>query len=60
VTEASRRQLACAKRWAARLPRERSDKSKDKAKRQMLLALFSILPPKTDGTHPLDKFKLEG
>lgn len=60
MNDATRRTLAKAKRWANRLPRERSDKSKEKAKRQMLRALFSILPPKPDGTHPLDKFKLEG
>jgi hypothetical protein len=60
MTESSCRQLACAKRWAARLPREQFRPGKEKAKRRMLRALFSILPPKTDGTHPLDEFKLEG
>jgi len=61
MTAAGHRLFACAKRWAERLPREKSVKSKKKCKNQMLLALFSALPPKRDGTHPLDpgKFKLE-
>jgi hypothetical protein len=62
MTDAKRRLQACAKRWANRLPRERSENSKLKAYNLMLRALLSTLPPKTDGTHPLDHkhFELEG
>lgn len=53
-----------AKRWSERLAAcaARSDRDKGKCYRQMMAALLGALPPKRDGTHPLDnnKFKLEG
>lgn len=46
--------LERAKRWAKRLPFCRSRADKRRVYRQMRMALLSALPPKTDGTHPLD------
>lgn len=52
--------IARAKRWAHRLPRERWQPGKQKCKKLMLEALYSALPPKRDGTHPLDAQQVEG
>jgi len=59
---AARSGLAKAKRWAYRIPAARSRPDKDRCRRQMLRALYSIMSPKPDGTHPLDAdhLKLEG
>lgn len=46
--------LKRAQRWAHRLPHERWQPGKQKCKKLMLEALYSALPPKRDGTHPLD------
>lgn len=58
----SRRMIARSKRWSERLAAcaSRSERDKGKCYRQMMAALLGALPPKRDGTHPLDKFKLEG
>jgi len=47
-----------AKRWANRLPGARSRADKRRCLRQMMAALYSALPPKTDGTHPLDASRM--
>lgn len=51
-----------AKRWSTRIAREKSPLNKARCQRQMMRALFSALPPKRDGSHPLDadQLKLEG
>lgn len=51
-----------AKRWAERIAQEKSPLNKARCQRQMMRVLFSALPPKPDGTHPLDadQLKLEG
>ena len=46
--------IARAKRWANRLPACRSRVEKNRVYRQMRTALFTALPRKADGTHPLD------
>jgi hypothetical protein len=55
-------ELLKAKRWARRVGGEQSKADKNRCVRRTLDALYSILPPKRDGTHPLDpeKMKLEG
>lgn len=55
-------ELVKAKRWACRVGREQSAADKRRCVRRTLDALYSILPPKLDGTHPLDaeRLKLEG
>lgn len=60
--DGGRRAIARAKRWARRICREQTRPGKQRAKNRMLCALYSALPPKADGTHPLDNknFKLEG
>lgn len=54
--------LARAKRWARRIAAPQSGPDKRRCLRQCLNALYSALPPKPDGTHPLDavNLKLEG
>jgi hypothetical protein len=54
--------LEKARRWAERVACNQSKRDKQRCVRRTLDALYSILPPKPDGTHPLDadKFKLEG
>ena len=54
--------LKRAKRWAQRAAAVRSEPDRRRCHRQSMQALFSILPPKLDGTHPLDAhhLKLEG
>lgn len=54
--------MAQAKRWARRVCREQSAADKRRCVRRTLDALYSILPPKPDGSHPLDpnNLKLEG
>lgn len=54
--------VALARRWAERIPQERSRAGKARCLRRCLDALYTVLPPKVDGTHPLDskQFKLEG
>lgn len=47
-------------RWSKRIRPEPYRPGKDRAKRCMLEAMYSVMSPKVDGTHPLDKFKLEG
>lgn len=51
-----------AKRWACRIARGQSAADKRRCVRRALDALYSTLPPKRDGTHPLDAdhLKLEG
>ncbi len=58
----SRRLMQRAKRWADRYAAcaARSDRDSQRCYRQMMAALLGALPPKADGTHPLDKFRLEG
>lgn len=59
---AARAQLQRAKRWARRVAADQSAPDKRRCVRQCLNALYSILPPKADGTHPLDarNLKLRG
>ena len=54
--------MAQAKRWARRVARQQSAADKRRCVRRTVDALLSILPPKRDGTHPLDAdhLKLEG
>lgn len=54
--------LVKAKRWACRVGREQSAADKRRCVRRTLDALYSVLSPKRDGTHPLDadQLKLEG
>lgn len=58
----SRRLLRQAKRWSERYApcAQRSARDGKKCYDKMMAALLGALPPKRDGTHPLDKFKLEG
>lgn len=60
MSEASRRAFSKAKRWARRICSEPYRPGKDRAKNRMLESMYSAMSPKPDGTHPLDKFKLEG
>jgi hypothetical protein len=54
--------LRQARRWARRVAARQSGPDKRRCLRQALNALYSTLPPKRDGTHPLDAaaLKLEG
>jgi len=54
--------LKRAKRWLNRAAAARSEPDRRRCHRQGLQALLSILPPKRDGSHPLDadNLKLEG
>lgn len=54
--------LAKAKRWARRIAAARSAPDKRRCLRRCLDALYAALPPKRDGSHPLDSnnLKLEG
>jgi len=54
--------MSRAKRWARRVCGNQSEADKRRCVRRTLDALYSILPPKRDGSHPLDadKLKLEG
>lgn len=47
-----------AKRWADRMIATPSQPDKRRCRRQMMRALYSMLPRKTDGTHPLDASRL--
>mgnify|MGYP007080395341 CR=1 FL=1 len=53
--------LAQARRWSERVAREQSRQDKQRCVRRTLDALYFILPPKRDGSHPLDEqsFRLE-
>lgn len=55
-------ELVKAKRWACRVRAQQSEADKRRCVRRTIDALYSILPPKRDGTHPLDadQLKLEG
>jgi hypothetical protein len=59
---AADRAIARARRWARRVARPQSRPDKNRCVRRTLEALYSILPPKRDGSHPLDadSLKLEG
>jgi len=48
------KKLAQAERWANRVACQQSKADKNRCVRRTLDALYSILPPKTDGSHPLD------
>ena len=54
--------MARAKRWSRRVAAARSAPDQRRCVRQCLMALYSTLPPKRDGSHPLDaqQLKLEG
>jgi hypothetical protein len=52
--------LKTAQRWARRIPKERTKAGKQSCIRRCLDALYAILPPKTDGSHPLHTLKLRG
>jgi hypothetical protein len=52
--------LKTAKRWARRIPKERTKAGKQSCIRRCLDALYLILPPKADGSHPLHKLTLRG
>lgn len=54
--------LKRAKRWSRRISAARFRPDKLRCLRQCLNALYSMLPPKLDGSHPLDadRMKLEG
>lgn len=58
VTRARQR----AKRWACRVAAQQSLPDKNRCVRRMFEALYVTLPPKRDGSHPLDadNLKLEG
>jgi len=56
---AARSAVAKAKRWAYRIPAARSRPDKARCQRQMLQALYSVMAPKPDGTHPLDASHLK-
>lgn len=51
-----------SKRWARRIARGQSAADKRRCVRRCLDALYAALPPKRDGSHPLDadRVKLEG
>jgi hypothetical protein len=59
-THSTEKQLRAAKRWANRIPKERTKAGKQSCIRRCLDALYSILPPKADGSHPLHTLKLRG
>jgi hypothetical protein len=48
------KKLAQAERWANRVACQQSKADKKRCVRRTLDALYSILPPKPDGSHPLD------
>lgn len=54
--------MSRAKRWSERVSARQSKADKRRCVRRTLEALYSILPPKRDGSHPLDadSLKLEG
>jgi len=52
--------LRTAKRWAKRIAKESTKAGKQSCIRRCLDALYSILPPKTDGSHPLHTLTLRG
>ena len=56
------KRLAQAERWAERVACRQSKADKNRCVRRTLDALYSILPPKLDGSHPLDarSLKLRG
>lgn len=56
---ASAPELQRAKRWARRVAADQSKADKRRCVRRTLDALYSILPPKVDGTHPLDPSNLK-
>ncbi len=46
--------MSQAMRWARRVARAQSAADKQRCVRRTVDALLSALPPKVDGTHPLD------
>ena len=50
--------IARAKRWAERMVATRSPADKRRCRRQMMRALYAVMSPKPDGTHPLDAGRL--
>lgn len=54
IREENARSLRRAKRWASRAAHAQSKPEIARCARQALDSLYAALPPKRDGTHPLD------